>query len=73
MARVERLKTAPNTRYFLKSGESAALPIGAIFPLSKEKNSSISTRALKYGRGGEIRTPNTRIWNPLLCQLELHP
>ncbi len=30
-------------------------------------------RLLKYGRGGEIRTPNTRIWNPLLCQLELHP
>ncbi|CEO37732.1 hypothetical protein PPBDW_I10083 [Photobacterium kishitanii] len=28
---------------------------------------------LEDGRGGEIRTPNTRIWNPLLCQLELHP
>ena len=38
-----------------------------------EKGSSISARALEYGRGGEIRTPNTRIWNPLLCQLELHP
>ena len=37
MARVERFKTAPNTRYSLKSGESAALPIRATFPLSKEK------------------------------------
>ena len=25
------------------------------------------------GRGREIRTPNTRIWNPVLYQLELYP
>ncbi len=33
----------------------------------------ISDEDFEDGRGGEIRTPNTRIWNPLLCQLELHP
>ena len=38
-----------------------------------QKSPSISARGFEDGRGGEIRTPNTRIWNPLLCQLELHP
>ncbi len=39
----------------------------------KEKASVFRLRLRIDGRGGEIRTPNTRIWNPLLCQLELHP
>ncbi len=38
-----------------------------------QKSLVTSDEAFEYGRGGEIRTPNTRIWNPLLCQLELHP
>ncbi len=29
-----------------------------------QKSPSISAETLEYGRGGGIRTPNTRIWNP---------
>jgi hypothetical protein len=29
--------------------------------------------ALKCGRGGEIRTPNIRIWNPSFCRWNYTP
>ena len=66
----------PTRADLLVVAESAALPIRATLQSPNyrcKKAPFFRTRLLNNGRGGEIRTPNTRIWNPLLCQLELHP
>ncbi len=66
----------PTRADLLVLAESAALPVGATLQspnYRRKKAPFFRTRLSNNGRGGEIRTPNTRIWNPLLCQLELHP
>ncbi len=62
------------TRADFWDGESADLfVVGDLNYTDVKKPRHFCRGFLEDGRGGEIRTPNTRIWNPLLCQLELHP
>ncbi len=67
MAEVEKFELPP--RAFLWWGNPLLFPKLQV----AKRLIPFDMSLLKYGRGGEIRTPNTRIWNPLLCQLELHP
>lgn len=82
-----RAKTATNRHTIITAPTNSSLVgqviflISALVSLIKDENLSTKfalirnflsvTSVLNSGRPGGIRTPNTRIWSPLLYQLEL--
>lgn len=70
-------KTKVNKQTMITAPSNSSLP-GQVTFLSSDRTSLIKeiillivTNFLQCGRSGGIRTPNTRIWSPLLYQLEL--